>query len=374
MHCRLLGRRGASRCSASSTTSAPRPRLGVPAHRHRAPLEARASLRRRHRLHDGSPCWNNSMRRATRASRWRRALLDGTVRALALDRRGALQRGRSAAGAQLKHALVQVLCAKAGRSAAGGADPRPPELAGKAMVSKTLTAESTNEQTTAGLTDCSPAEFARIQQLNADYNARFGWPFILAVRGPRGTGLTRAEIIATFARRLENHPDFEFAEACATSTASPRSAAERQVRRPPERWATRCGTGPNAWPAQRPRACRAGPAHRHLPSPMRTRPAARAAAAGCATAASTRCAIDAVGNVVASTTAADRGRPPADRQPLRHRAQRRQVRRAAGHLRAAGGGARAAPRRQAPALRHRGGRLRRRRGQRYKATFLGSGR
>jgi N-carbamoyl-L-amino-acid hydrolase len=87
-----------------------------------------------------------------------------------------------------------------------------PELAGKAMVSKTLTAESTNEQGKAGLTDCTPEEFARLQQLNADYNAKFGFPFILAVRGPRGLGLSRAEIIATFARRSSHHPDFERAE------------------------------------------------------------------------------------------------------------------------------------------------------------------
>ena len=88
-----------------------------------------------------------------------------------------------------------------------------PELAGKAMVSKNLTAESTNEQGAAGLTDCSPDEFARIQQLNADYNERFGFPFILAVRGPRGTGLQRAQIIDTFARRLQNHHEIERAEA-----------------------------------------------------------------------------------------------------------------------------------------------------------------
>jgi N-carbamoyl-L-amino-acid hydrolase len=88
-----------------------------------------------------------------------------------------------------------------------------PELAGKAMVSKTLTSESTSEQGKAGLTDCTPAEFARIQQLNADYNAKFGFPFILAVRGPRGAGLHRRQIIDTFARRLDNHPDFERAEA-----------------------------------------------------------------------------------------------------------------------------------------------------------------
>ncbi|NBX96940.1 MAG: 2-oxo-4-hydroxy-4-carboxy-5-ureidoimidazoline decarboxylase, partial [Betaproteobacteria bacterium] len=87
-----------------------------------------------------------------------------------------------------------------------------PELAGKAMVSKSLTAESTQEQGRAGLTDCTPEEFARLQQLNADYKAKFGFPFILAVRGPRGLGLSRAEIIATFARRLSHHPDFERAE------------------------------------------------------------------------------------------------------------------------------------------------------------------
>ncbi len=87
-----------------------------------------------------------------------------------------------------------------------------PELAGKAMVSRTLTAESTNEQGKAGLTDCTPEEFARIQQLNADYNAKFGFPFILAVRGPRGEGLHRHQIIETFARRLAHHPDFERAE------------------------------------------------------------------------------------------------------------------------------------------------------------------
>ena len=84
-----------------------------------------------------------------------------------------------------------------------------PELAGKAMVDKSLTAESTNEQSKAGLTQCTPEEFAQIQQLNRDYNARFGFPFILAVRGPRGTGLSKADIIATFARRLHGHPDFE---------------------------------------------------------------------------------------------------------------------------------------------------------------------
>ena len=84
-----------------------------------------------------------------------------------------------------------------------------PELAGKAMVANDLTAESTTEQASAGLTHCSAEEFATLQQLNADYNARFGWPFILAVRGPRGTGLRRADIIAAFTRRLQAHPEAE---------------------------------------------------------------------------------------------------------------------------------------------------------------------
>ena len=84
-----------------------------------------------------------------------------------------------------------------------------PELAGKAMVSQSLTAESSNEQSKAGLTQCTPEEFAVIQQLNADYNAKFGFPFILAVRGPRGLGLNKLQIIETFSRRLHGHPEFE---------------------------------------------------------------------------------------------------------------------------------------------------------------------
>jgi N-carbamoyl-L-amino-acid hydrolase len=113
--------------------------------------------------------------------------------------------------AHLKHAMARVL-QEAGREPQLALIRAHPELAGKAMVSKTLTAESTNEQTKAGLTDCTPAEFAHIQQLNADYNAKFGWPFILAVRGPRGVGLSKAQIIAAFERRLHGHPEFELQE------------------------------------------------------------------------------------------------------------------------------------------------------------------
>ncbi|MDA8519603.1 2-oxo-4-hydroxy-4-carboxy-5-ureidoimidazoline decarboxylase [Acidovorax sp. NCPPB 4044] len=114
--------------------------------------------------------------------------------------------------AHLKHALVRVL-GQAPRDAQLALIRAHPELAGKALVAQPLTAESAHEQSQAGLAHCTPEEFARLQQLNADYNARFGFPFILAVRGPRGTGLSRQEIIETFARRLNNHPDAEWAEA-----------------------------------------------------------------------------------------------------------------------------------------------------------------
>ena len=115
-------------------------------------------------------------------------------------------------GAQLKRALASVV-REASRDDQLALIRAHPELAGKAMVAQSLTAESTHEQGAAGLSACSPAEFARLQELNGAYRTKFGFPFILAVRGPRGTGLTRGEIIATLARRLENPADFEFAEA-----------------------------------------------------------------------------------------------------------------------------------------------------------------
>jgi N-carbamoyl-L-amino-acid hydrolase len=114
--------------------------------------------------------------------------------------------------AALKRALVEVV-RDAGRDKQLTLIRAHPELAGKAMVAKTLTVASSHEQVQAGLTECSPEEFAHIRELNADYNAKFGFPFVLAVRGPRGTGLSKREIIATFARRLRNHADFEHDEA-----------------------------------------------------------------------------------------------------------------------------------------------------------------
>ncbi|GAA3991514.1 hypothetical protein GCM10022279_13320 [Comamonas faecalis] len=139
-------------------------------------------------------------------------LLDGVYEHSPWIAEAALARRPFTSLAQLKYAMVQALDA-AGEERQLQLIRAHPELAGKAMVGKTLTAESTNEQNKAGLTDCTPKEFERIQQLNQDYNARFGFPFILAVRGPRGLGLSKRQIIDTFARRLDNPRDFERAEA-----------------------------------------------------------------------------------------------------------------------------------------------------------------
>jgi N-carbamoyl-L-amino-acid hydrolase len=111
----------------------------------------------------------------------------------------------------LKHALATVV-RQASREAQIGLIQAHPELASKAAVAGQLTQESNNEQNKAGLTQCSPEEFERLLQLNRDYAAKFGWPFILAVRGPRGLGLSRQAIIDTFSRRLRHSAAFELAE------------------------------------------------------------------------------------------------------------------------------------------------------------------
>jgi N-carbamoyl-L-amino-acid hydrolase len=139
------------------------------------------------------------------------ALLDGLYEHSPWIARAALQQRPFHSLAQLKHAMAQSVTA-APKDAQLALLRAHPELAGKAMVDKSLTAESTHEQRTAGLTQCTPAEFEKIQTLNAAYNAKFGFPFIVAVRGPRGVGMPKAEIIATLERRLHGHPDYELQE------------------------------------------------------------------------------------------------------------------------------------------------------------------
>lgn len=85
-----------------------------------------------------------------------------------------------------------------------------PDLAGKAAVRGELTASSTSEQSGAGIHECSAEEFARFTELNDAYKARFGFPFIMAVKGSN-----RHQILAAFEERIHNAPEQEFARALA---------------------------------------------------------------------------------------------------------------------------------------------------------------
>jgi 2-oxo-4-hydroxy-4-carboxy-5-ureidoimidazoline decarboxylase len=80
-----------------------------------------------------------------------------------------------------------------------------PDLAGKAQVAGDLTAESTTEQTSAGLDRCTPDEYEQFQTLNSRYKDKFGFPFVMAVRNS-----SRRQILDTFERRLQNEYDDEF--------------------------------------------------------------------------------------------------------------------------------------------------------------------
>lgn len=84
-----------------------------------------------------------------------------------------------------------------------------PDLAGKLALAKRLTAESTAEQAGAGLDALTDAERARFTELNDAYTARFGFPFIIAVRG-----LDKARILRAFEERVASDRDREFSTAC----------------------------------------------------------------------------------------------------------------------------------------------------------------
>jgi len=75
-----------------------------------------------------------------------------------------------------------------------------PDLAGKAAIAGKLTAESTREQSSAGLSRLTPEQFATFTRLNHAYRAKFGFPFVICAREH-----TAASILAQFATRLE-HP------------------------------------------------------------------------------------------------------------------------------------------------------------------------
>jgi 2-oxo-4-hydroxy-4-carboxy-5-ureidoimidazoline decarboxylase len=85
-----------------------------------------------------------------------------------------------------------------------------PDLAGKAAVRGELTVSSTSEQANAGLNECSAEEFAQFQDYNAAYKAKFGFPFIKAVRNSN-----RFEILSGFEQRVTNDAGTEFKTALA---------------------------------------------------------------------------------------------------------------------------------------------------------------
>jgi N-carbamoyl-L-amino-acid hydrolase len=140
------------------------------------------------------------------------ALLDGIYEHSPWVAEKALQARPFRSLQHLKHAMAQAVTGATAEQQLALIRLHP-ELAGKQMESNTLTAESTHEQGKAGLTNCTGEELAHIRRLNASYGQKFGFPFILAVRGPRGTGLSKREIIDTFERRVHHHPSFEQGEA-----------------------------------------------------------------------------------------------------------------------------------------------------------------
>ncbi len=80
-----------------------------------------------------------------------------------------------------------------------------PDLVGRAALAGELTTESTDEQASAGLDHCSADELTRFQAANLAYHERFGFPFVLAVRGR-----DRAAILDVFEQRLKNDVQTEF--------------------------------------------------------------------------------------------------------------------------------------------------------------------
>ncbi len=85
-----------------------------------------------------------------------------------------------------------------------------PDLAGRAALAGDVTADSAAEQKGAGLDSLTPEELSRFTASNDAYRTRFGFPFILAVKGA-----TKHRILSAFAERLDNAPGAERSEALA---------------------------------------------------------------------------------------------------------------------------------------------------------------
>lgn len=105
------------------------------------------------------------------------------------------------------HATMLAVVMRAGLEAQLELIRAHPQLAGKEAQQNTLTAESHIEQNSAGLHCCSPDELTRLHLGNLAYLERFGFPFIMAVKGR-----TRLEILLAMDRRLRGKREEEFAK------------------------------------------------------------------------------------------------------------------------------------------------------------------
>lgn len=85
-----------------------------------------------------------------------------------------------------------------------------PDLAGKLAIAGELTEDSRKEQAGAGLDRLTSDEHARFTALNSAYVEKFGFPFIIAVKG-----LNKDDILSAFETRINNDRTAEFATACA---------------------------------------------------------------------------------------------------------------------------------------------------------------
>ena len=84
-----------------------------------------------------------------------------------------------------------------------------PDLAGRLALAGGVSDDSTSEQASAGLDCLTQKELARFTALNDAYQQKFGFPFIMAVKGR-----SKGEILAAFETRIENDSETEFRTAC----------------------------------------------------------------------------------------------------------------------------------------------------------------
>lgn len=113
---------------------------------------------------------------------------------------GAFEKG--AATLEDLHAAMKDVVTKADRDKKLALIRAHPDLA---CATGTLTEASTAEQRGAGLKECTAEEFAEFQKLNAEYKKKFGFPFIIAVKG-----LHRSDILQAFRQRINNDINVEF--------------------------------------------------------------------------------------------------------------------------------------------------------------------